>query len=40
MTKLCNSLILAALLLMAAVFGVSAVARRHSHSANDGQTTA
>jgi hypothetical protein len=30
----------AALLLMAAVFGVSAVARRRSHSADDGQTTA
>jgi hypothetical protein len=30
----------AALLLMAAVFGVSAVARRRSHSADDGQTPA
>src|SRR5512133_1898997 len=30
----------AALLLMAAVFGVSAVVRRRSHSADDGQTTA
>ena len=30
----------AALLLVAAVFGVSAVARRRSHSADDGQTTA
>jgi hypothetical protein len=37
MTKLRNSLILAALLLMAAVFGVSAVARRRSHGADEGK---